>query len=325
LELNEYPIFDEKRIEIVRHAMALNENRWARFLLKANEDTQSIDPSRSIVEAWFVGSHKDIGGGELHDGLSLYPLQWILYEARASGLALGYDPTKQEVIINPLELVLPGQFPPGNISESADDKIALWRFRYANSLEISMYDIRAVHRVVDLQPQRRKLHKRSAPQSPATHNVRLNPGAFDDWKFGERGAFGGHPGKLNGYNLDCKFSKESFTQKLMPRIAKSGAIIHPSVYLLIESYYTRNLASGLKGLQTHLEKFREEAMLRSVASDGSNSSDIYPWIKDFTPTMATPTCRILICGGAGVGKSTLLNRVFGMSLVSTHIITDESN
>ncbi|ETS76407.1 hypothetical protein PFICI_11794 [Pestalotiopsis fici W106-1] len=299
LGLKDFPIVDENRIETVRHVMALNEHRLARYPVKAKDDTQYIDPSRSIIEAWFIGSHQDIGGGALHDGLSLYPLQWILHEARANGLVLGHGPKEpHDIISDPLQLVLPGQFPSVPVSGPLNNKGAPWRFRYSNQLEVSMYDIRAVHGVVDLKTQKQKLTKRSAPPSLATHNVRLNAGALDSLKLGDRGVFGERLGKLNGYNPD----------------SRSGTIVHPSVYLLVESYCTPHLASSLEGLQHHLESFREEAMLRALAPDGIALLDVYPWIRDFNPTMATPTCRILICGGAGVGKSTILNRVFGMSL-----------
>ncbi|KAF3001040.1 hypothetical protein E8E14_006869 [Neopestalotiopsis sp. 37M] len=282
LGLKDFPIFNEDRIEIVRHAMALNEHRLARLPIRAMDGAQNINLSRSIVEAWFIGSHLDIGGGALHDGLSLYPLQWILHEARANGLVLGHDPREpQGIIINPLQLVLPGQFASKETPEPFKAEPTPWKFRYSNELEVSMFDIRAVHGPVDLKPQRKTLIKRSAPTPTATHNVRLNTGSFDSMNFGDRRTFGERLGKLNGYNPD----------------SRSGTTIHPSVYLL-----------------AHLESFREEAMLRAVAPDGITLSDVYPWIRDFTPTMNTPTCRILICGGAGVGKSTLLNRVFGMKL-----------
>jgi hypothetical protein len=63
-----------------------------------HETMQNLEPDilqstlnhndHDFVEAWFVGVHVDIVGGATLDGLSLYPLQWILIEARACGLAL---------------------------------------------------------------------------------------------------------------------------------------------------------------------------------------------------------------------------------------------
>lgn len=208
--LREFSIFDEKRIEVVRHAMALNENRFACDILpvRTKGNTQHIGPSRSIIEAWFIGSHQDIGGAALHDGLSLYPLQWILYEAEASGLVLGHDPEQaRDIISDPLQLVFPGQYSAQNTPESSKDGITQWTFRYSNELEISMFDIRAVHRVVDLKAKKQKLRKGSATVPSHTHNVHLNTGAFDSLRLGVRGPFGEELGQLNGYDPKCKFSK----------------------------------------------------------------------------------------------------------------------
>ncbi|KAG9646740.1 hypothetical protein KCU64_g10408, partial [Aureobasidium melanogenum] len=70
-----------------RQALALHECR------KADEPEPFVLPSPSQVydmqQAWFVGAHADMGGANSKDGLSLYLLQWIVYEAKLVGLTLG--------------------------------------------------------------------------------------------------------------------------------------------------------------------------------------------------------------------------------------------
>ena len=60
-----------------------------------------------MVQAWFLGAHGDIGGGARHDGLSLYPLQWILIESKRYGLGLEFRqvPRRSSLIQNPLEVI----------------------------------------------------------------------------------------------------------------------------------------------------------------------------------------------------------------------------
>jgi hypothetical protein len=79
-----------------RHALAMNEQRtsfkpeiWT--LNKVDANGQKIIPPKSFLQGWFLGTHADIGGANQHDGLSLYPLQWMLCEACEVGLVLGND------------------------------------------------------------------------------------------------------------------------------------------------------------------------------------------------------------------------------------------
>lgn len=132
-----------------------------------------------FVEAWFVGSHIDIVGGATLDGLSLYPLQWILIEAKACGLVLvecGGVESRDEGK-RTMQLVLPEAAIPHP-----------WTFRYVNSMNIIMYDIRLSHGEHNLQeskvapPIPRKLQgrrsKRSEEESLASdiagHNIMMN-------------------------------------------------------------------------------------------------------------------------------------------------------
>lgn len=61
----------------------------------------------SIVQAWFVVAHIDMGGSAENDGLALYPLQWILSESQAKGLVLDFSqlPHPRAVIDDPLRVV----------------------------------------------------------------------------------------------------------------------------------------------------------------------------------------------------------------------------
>ncbi|ETS80105.1 hypothetical protein PFICI_07634 [Pestalotiopsis fici W106-1] len=287
-------------IETIRHAMALNEHRLLRPLSMVENPGVALQETQSTIQAWFIGCHEDMGGGALHDGLSLYPLQWILQEARARGLVLEHPNHLPQDVDDPLDLVFP--VPDENTARAVGPALGsmFWHFRYSNGFTIPMHDLRAVHREVDLADQSRKLKKRAALSRAATHDIRLNPGRFDSMEFGKRAIFvkNGELGELVGYSGS----------------SRSGTIIHPAVYFLMDAYYTRSLAASLKGIQSHLEVFRENASLKAVSEDGTASLDTYPWIKDFTPSVAYPSCRILICGNNGVGKSTLLNRVFGLPM-----------
>lgn len=98
-------------IKVVRHALALNEEKSTRPLLLY--DSSTVVPDSDIVQAWFVGRHADIGGSTEQDGLSLYPLQWMLNESQKHGLVLEHraDGTRKNLIENPLSLVFPSTVP----------------------------------------------------------------------------------------------------------------------------------------------------------------------------------------------------------------------
>ncbi|KAL8758512.1 MAG: hypothetical protein Q9199_001424 [Rusavskia elegans] len=76
--------------------------------------------------------------------------------------------------------------------------------------------------------------------------------------------------------------------------APQGTIIHPSVYQCLESFIIQTLP-----LRTR----------HHVANQGSwNDEDADPLENNDLKTI-----RILVCGNTGVGKSTLINRVFGIN------------
>jgi hypothetical protein len=77
----------------MRQALALNENRRVMTpeLLEPDLSIES-DLRRSFIQAWFLGAHADMGGASPHDGLSLYPLRWMLIEACKCGLVIDFAP-----------------------------------------------------------------------------------------------------------------------------------------------------------------------------------------------------------------------------------------
>lgn len=93
--------------EHVRHAIALNELRRPFQVERFGEKSPlSHATGRSKIEAWFIGSHDDLGGANEQDGLSLYPLQWMILESQKFGLRYRFQkPTGQlESMLDPLEL-----------------------------------------------------------------------------------------------------------------------------------------------------------------------------------------------------------------------------
>lgn len=67
----------------VRHALAILEARKVFEPLRYENETGVRLPTgrqnrRTCREAWLLDSHGDLGGSCKQDGLSLWPLQWIL-------------------------------------------------------------------------------------------------------------------------------------------------------------------------------------------------------------------------------------------------------
>ena len=83
--------FANDHVEIVRHALALDEHR-AMFVQNLWREPTPEDPptkhSTNVRQVWFAGVHADIGGGypEAERGLSLIPLAWMRDQAEQAGL-----------------------------------------------------------------------------------------------------------------------------------------------------------------------------------------------------------------------------------------------
>ena len=98
----------------LRHALVLNENREAmapEYVFPDFGKTHNQQTDRSMIQAWFAGAHIDMGGSAQQDGLSLYPLQWILLESQDKGLVLQFSKVRGDLpwakIDDPLKVVFP--------------------------------------------------------------------------------------------------------------------------------------------------------------------------------------------------------------------------
>ncbi|KAJ8121802.1 hypothetical protein ONZ43_g1836 [Nemania bipapillata] len=89
VEKQEYKSWFVDSVQNFRHALAFNDTQTTPYVWKtpAGEEIKN----RSFIQAWFMGDHQDVCGGSEHDGLSLFPLQWMLLESIKSGLILKSD------------------------------------------------------------------------------------------------------------------------------------------------------------------------------------------------------------------------------------------
>jgi len=70
-----------------RQALAIDEERFD----FRPEVWRAAGSHQSLEQRWFAGSHSNVGGGYVHDGLANIPFRWLLKEAEASGLAIDRD------------------------------------------------------------------------------------------------------------------------------------------------------------------------------------------------------------------------------------------
>lgn len=87
------------------------------------------------------------------------------------------------------------------------------------------------------------------------------------------------------------------------------------MYLIFDCYPRIYLDAKSWGFRDEIQRFRTSAI--------KNEEDVF-W--DHVPLKGganLKAIRILVCGNAGVGKSTLLNKVFGLPMVRAHRILFE--
>lgn len=133
-----------------------------------------------------IGTHADIGGANRCDGLSLYPLQWILSEARNAGLVTGFHQLGSQVY--KMENILPKIFPHDDGLEAGPSYKGAMVLE--NGLAIDMWDIREIHK-------------------ESGYRVRLNYDTFARWlySFEPRTPFDSS-GDLIGYERTGKHRAE---------------------------------------------------------------------------------------------------------------------
>ena len=88
-------------IAIGRHAVSIDEHRafFRNHLWRPPHDPLEPVGPKDLKQVWFAGVHCDVGGGysEAESALSKIPLEWMLQEARASGLLV--DPARQAEVL----------------------------------------------------------------------------------------------------------------------------------------------------------------------------------------------------------------------------------
>ena len=279
-----FDISFNKSIKHMRHAVALHEDRKAlapEYIFPGDfYQTRIQDYGRSFLQAHFVGSHLDMGGANKKAGLSLYPLQWMLLEARACGLTITYygAPKNPAHTHDPLAVVFPKLKKKGDVHP--------WSCTTANGIKMQMLDLREVHSIV-------RLDENYAVKMTSANNIASKLGAIRQRK--PRDAFAAN-GTLVGY---CDW-------------APQGTIIHPSVYMLLDDHVSVALESKEIKLQRHLEDYRDK-MLGFNAYGFPNPGF---WLDDDDDDSPNPgAIRVLVCGNTGVGKSTLINKTFGVDVV----------
>ena len=194
---NVYDISIVPTVQNFRHAMAFNEIRNNHALETPTTPATKDMSDRTFLQAWFLGYHHDMTGGTQQDGLSLYPLQWMITEAMLLGLVV-VRPEKAED--STLGLAFP-QYAGGPPILNGSEKVR-WQLNMVGGSTVYMFDLQATHgKEADAQGALHEIHFAS-----------VNP-----FYKSERKIFNRDRG-LVGFDKEQPF----------------GTIIHPSVFCIID-------------------------------------------------------------------------------------------
>ncbi|KAK2773433.1 hypothetical protein CKAH01_03893 [Colletotrichum kahawae] len=253
---NSFDIPFNSVIRNFRHALALNETTLPEHIFHVPPFTTNHNlQRRTAVQAWFVGGHIDIGGSSAKDGLSLYPLQWMVTESRKLGLKLGSTGLSggQASLTDAIELT--------GLSTHATP----WRCTTENGITFEMADIQELHKT-----ERYSIHL----------------------------SLKGTKGRFQKQRIRAPFDSDD----------RQGTAIHPSVYLLLDRHIGIGLDMQTFPFYKRLEGWRYKTLGQNgdLPNSGFWNDAATQDYKDFG------ALRILVCGNTGVGKSSLINKVFGV-------------
>ncbi|KAK7415549.1 hypothetical protein QQX98_005795 [Neonectria punicea] len=269
-----YDISFNSSITTLRHALAFNENRSNRMAEIVQVPSDAEITGHSAIQAWFLGTNEDMCGGTPNDGLSLYPLQWILLESLRAGLSV-VSMEKPRTAENPLALVFP-QYA-GNLPHLDGSEDIEWRIKYSNGIQVSMFDLQSSHTEI-------------SDTKSDTHGFKFNSDCYS--RSSTRKIF-----KLGG--LEGWKANDSY-----------GIIIHPSLFCILDRYPRYLELANFKPQKAKISSFQDACMI-------DDESGLAPWLQDMQlQASGVKAFRILVCGKTGVGKSTLINKVFGVELTS---------
>ncbi|KAJ4002644.1 hypothetical protein NW766_012769 [Fusarium irregulare] len=278
-----YDISFNTSIETLRHALAMNENQSNRVpeLFSIPDDADMTH--RSLVQAWFIGTHQDMIGGTTHDGLSLYPLQWMVLESLYSGLGLN-NMGDSKANDNPMTLVFP-QFA-GNLPALDGSEEIEWRLQYTNGLRTSMFDLQSAH-------------GKKSTTGVEIHSIKPDTDCFK--RPASRKIFEGLDKTLKGW---CD-------------AGPYGNMIHPSVFCILDRYPRHGDLNSFKLLKKPISNFQDAHLI-------AEEDQMAPWLRDMQlEASGVKAFRILVCGKTGVGKSTLINKVFGVEMTDESLSYDQ--
>ncbi|KAF7561120.1 hypothetical protein G7046_g3046 [Stylonectria norvegica] len=163
----------------------------------------------------------------------------------------------------------------GNLPNLDGSEDIEWRLTYGNGTEISMFDLQSTHVAG------------SKAKSDA-HSIKIDSDCFSHSP--TRKIFGATG--LKGWDSNDP----------------NSTIIHPSVFALLDRYPRYLELPNIKIMKTKIANFQDVCLV-----DDKNA--IAPWLRDMElQASGVKAFRILVCGKTGVGKSTLINKVFGVEI-----------
>lgn len=141
------PPFDLSLVSSIRNfrqALAFNETRPSLAPDVLENPNAANMVGRTFVQAWFAGTHQDLAGGTEHDGLSVFPLQWMIIESIKAGLVPKNEGPSDKKDKNDYGLAVAfPQYAGGAPALDGKESIE-WQLKYNNGLQVSMYDVQSV-------------------------------------------------------------------------------------------------------------------------------------------------------------------------------------